>query len=161
MVWPMLARQQGASAYGMNGPIKLLIVTLLIGLAASAMVSRLEASKPASPQAVAPPARPQIAQAPAQTGQAARPGQLASGVRVAIPADRLGQFSADVEIDGRRLKMLVDTGATYVSLSHEDAAGIGLRPQPHEFSLPLLTASGELKAARAPARSAGARHRRL
>jgi len=170
----MLSGSMARALLIMNGPIKLLIVTGVIGVAASAMVARLEATKtqpqtqaqtqarqagaPSSAQtaqqsaqqsAQSPASRAQRPPIPGQTGAPKPTAQPAAGVRVAILADSHGQFSADVEIDGRRLKMLVDTGATFVSLSHDDAAGVGLRPQPHEFTMPLLTASGELKAARA------------
>lgn len=155
MVWFMLAHRQGPGAFSMNGSIKLLIACGAIALAASAAVARLDASRAAqtpAPQtpAAPPPAGQLNARAQERPAGRAAPAQPAAGGPVSIPADRHGQFSATVEIDGRRLKMLVDTGATFVSLSHDDASALGLRPLPHEFTTPLLTASGELKAA--PAR---------
>jgi aspartyl protease family protein len=131
----------------MNGSTKLLIACGAIALAASAAVARLDASRtesaPATRAAQAPAATP-----PERAAGRTTPAQGAAGAPVSIQADRFGQFSANVEIDGRRLKMLVDTGATFLSLSHDDAASMGLRPLPHEFTMPLITASGELKAAR-------------
>ena len=140
----------------MNGSTKLLIACGAISLAASAAVARLDASRtesaPATRAAQAPAATPPAGQpnarAPERAAGRTTPAQGAAGAPVSIQADRFGQFSANVEIDGRRLKMLVDTGATFLSLSHDDAASMGLRPLPHEFTMPLITASGELKAAR-------------
>ncbi len=51
--------------------------------------------------------------------------------------------------------MLVDTGATVVALRHEDAAKMGINPAPSDFTIPISTANGELKAA--PARLGEAR----
>ncbi|MBU3886943.1 TIGR02281 family clan AA aspartic protease [Methylosinus sporium] len=59
-----------------------------------------------------------------------------------IPADRLGQYSANVEIEGQRVRMLVDTGASTVVLSYEDAAAIGCLPAPADFKYPAQTANG-------------------
>lgn len=81
-----------------------------------------------------------FAAAPAQGG-AAR-GEFA------IAADRLGQYVADVEIDGGRVHMLVDTGASSVALSYEDAAALGLYPLPSDFKYPVSTANGVGRVAR-------------
>lgn len=46
------------------------------------------------------------------------------------------------------MKMLVDTGATFISLSHEDANAIGVRLPKSAYNMPLHTANGELRAAK-------------
>lgn len=62
---------------------------------------------------------------------------------VRIPANRMGQFSADVEVNGARLRgMMVDTGATLVALSYEDAAAAGLFPAPSDYRYQVNTANG-------------------
>lgn len=66
----------------------------------------------------------------------------------AISADRLGQYAADVEIDGGRVRMLVDTGASSVALSYEDAAAVGFYPMPSDFKYPVNTANGVGRVAR-------------
>src|SRR5947209_19579007 len=43
--------------------------------------------------------------------------------RVDLPIGPGGHFRANVEIDGRTIPMLVDTGASYVALSAEAAGG--------------------------------------
>ena len=62
--------------------------------------------------------------------------------RVELRPDRAGQYHAAVEIDGRRLPMLVDTGASVVALTYADAASIGIRPMPSDFKIKMLTANG-------------------
>ena len=59
-----------------------------------------------------------------------------------IDPDGGGQFQTSIEIEGQRLPALVDTGATYVVLSFEDAARLGLRPMPSDFKYKTWTANG-------------------
>jgi aspartyl protease family protein len=66
---------------------------------------------------------------------------------VTLDADRNGHYRADVEVFGRRIKMLVDTGATIVALTNEDADALGVRPMPSDFTLSLGTANGAVQAA--------------
>jgi aspartyl protease family protein len=66
---------------------------------------------------------------------------------VTLDADRNGHYRADVEVFGRRIKMLVDTGATIVALTNEDAEALGVRPMPSDFILSLGTANGAVQAA--------------
>lgn len=128
----------------MNGSTKLLATVGAIGLAASFTVSKLDAAKQPAPTRVGENARGAAATPPPY----APPPGRASGGRVEIAADSLGQFTALVEIDGRRMKMLVDTGATFISLSHEDAHSIGVRLPQSAYTMPLHTANGELSAAK-------------
>ncbi|OLP61453.1 aspartic protease [Xaviernesmea oryzae] len=58
-----------------------------------------------------------------------------------------GHFEANVEVDDKTLRMLVDTGASAVTLSFEDATRLGLSPDRLTFSRRVLTANGEASAA--------------
>jgi len=58
-----------------------------------------------------------------------------------------GHFEADVEIDGTPLRMLVDTGASSVVLSYEDAMRLGINPDNLIFSIDVSTANGRARAA--------------
>ena len=58
-----------------------------------------------------------------------------------------GHFQADVEINGQSVSMLVDTGASSVSLSWEDAYAVGLNPQNLVYSETVMTANGRARAA--------------
>lgn len=73
---------------------------------------------------------------------------------VDLPPEQGGHYFAPVEIEGTRLRMMVDTGATVVALSADDAEKIGLRPMPADFSVPVQTANGVAYAARARLREA-------
>lgn len=77
----------------------------------------------------------------------AAPEPLRSGNRTELRADGLGHFRAQVEIDQSRLAMLVDTGASMISLSFEDAASVGIHPSPSDFTMSLNTANGVAHAA--------------
>lgn len=60
-----------------------------------------------------------------------------------IVADAMGQYSTDAEINGSRIaSMLVDTGATTVALSYEDASVIGVFPAPADYKYKVNTANG-------------------
>ncbi len=67
---------------------------------------------------------------------------------VVIPPDHNGQFQTTVEIEGQRLPVMVDTGATFVSLSFEDADRLGIRPLPADFKYVSNTANGAVFYAR-------------
>lgn len=58
-----------------------------------------------------------------------------------------GHFEADVSIDGTPLRMLVDTGASSVVLSYEDAMRLGINPDNLVFSIDVSTANGRALAA--------------
>lgn len=59
-----------------------------------------------------------------------------------------GHFMAAAEINGRSLTVMVDTGASAVALSFEDARRVGLRPAGADFTVPVATANGTVMAAR-------------
>ncbi len=72
----------------------------------------------------------------------------ASGIgRVEIKSDPMGHFSTSLEINGRRISALVDTGATFLSLTTADAKILGVMPRPSEFTTPVQTATGVTKGA--------------
>ena len=58
-----------------------------------------------------------------------------------------GHYEADVSIDGTPLRMLVDTGASSVVLSYEDAMRLGINPDNLVFSIDVSTANGRALAA--------------
>lgn len=72
----------------------------------------------------------------------------ATGVRAAtIPMDRSGHFSADFRVNGRNLKGLIDTGATYVALNVSTARSLGLGLVGSDFKHQVNTANGKTSAA--------------
>lgn len=62
--------------------------------------------------------------------------------RVEIPQSRNGHYYADVEINGVRVAMLVDTGAYGVLLNARDAQRVGVVPAPGDFIQRTSTANG-------------------
>jgi aspartyl protease family protein len=77
---------------------------------------------------------------------------LGSGVALAaiaeLKANSHGHFVTNASINGHDIAVLVDTGATAVALSFEDADTAGLRPSYLDFDVPVSTANGMAKAAR-------------
>ncbi|MBL8905985.1 MAG: TIGR02281 family clan AA aspartic protease [Rhizobiales bacterium] len=74
--------------------------------------------------------------------------QTAFAAMTEIKADDRGHFITRAEIDGSGITVMVDTGASVVALSYEDADDIGLRPASLTYDTPVMTANGQIKAAR-------------
>ena len=72
----------------------------------------------------------------------ARPASPAAPSEVTIPADARGHFFVQATVNGTSVRMMVDTGATGVVLSREDARRVGINPQPSEFTARTSTANG-------------------
>jgi len=53
-----------------------------------------------------------------------------------------GHFFVEPIVNGTRLRMMVDTGASFVVLSREDARHIGISPAPGHFTTRVKTANG-------------------
>jgi len=65
-----------------------------------------------------------------------------------LKADPNGHYFAEADINGTSVAVMVDTGATGVALSYEDAEKVGLHPHGLDFDTPIATANGVVKAAR-------------
>jgi len=86
--------------------------------------------------------RPTIAAAGAE------PIQVAKSVgQVEIKAHRNGHFHAEAEVNGRTIEVLVDTGATMVALTYEDAETAGIFLTSADFTHRVNTANGTGKVA--------------
>lgn len=72
-------------------------------------------------------------------------GSPAGAAQIARAPD--GHYWAEADIDGRVIRVLVDTGATVVALTRTDAQRLGLRLVPTDFVHTVETASGPVKAA--------------
>ncbi|MEL7465856.1 MAG: TIGR02281 family clan AA aspartic protease [Pseudomonadota bacterium] len=53
-----------------------------------------------------------------------------------------GHFRAVSRVNGANVGMLIDTGASIVLLTHEDAIAVGLNPDRLKYDLPVTTANG-------------------
>jgi aspartyl protease family protein len=58
-----------------------------------------------------------------------------------------GHFSARSQVNGAAITFLVDTGASSVTLTQEDAARAGLKPDRLVYTVPIQTANGRTRAA--------------
>ena len=72
-----------------------------------------------------------------------------SGRSLMLAADRLGHFQVEARIDGPSVHFIIDTGASLVVLRESDAARVGIRPRPSDYTATAITANGKIKAARA------------
>jgi len=61
---------------------------------------------------------------------------------VELRAGAHGHFTATATINGRAIPVLVDTGASMVALSHEDAERAGVFVRPGDFTGQVRTANG-------------------
>ena len=59
-----------------------------------------------------------------------------------------GHFTAEVEVNGKPVSMIVDTGASSIVLTPEDARAAGIDVDEMTFRVPVLTANGRTMAAR-------------
>jgi aspartyl protease family protein len=60
-----------------------------------------------------------------------------------IEADRRGHFVAQARLNGHRMPVLVDTGATLVAINESTARKLGIRLTPADFRYRARTANGE------------------
>lgn len=59
-----------------------------------------------------------------------------------------GHFTANVDVNGKSISMIVDTGASSIVLTPEDAKRVGIDIDGMTFGVPVLTANGRTMAAR-------------
>ncbi len=74
-------------------------------------------------------------------------GDVGEGSVVVIRG-RDGHFAVRAQVDDTPLTLLVDTGASFVTLTMADAAGVGVDVNGLEFATPIRTANGVIQAAR-------------
>jgi aspartyl protease family protein len=111
----------------------------ILAMASLALVSYVTKHGGLSAPIVTTTAPKNVAAAPAPA--AATPAKTL-GMETVLTADPFGHFAANVDVDGHRIHMLVDTGASFVALTNEDAAALGLRPQPADYRVAIQTANG-------------------
>jgi clan AA aspartic protease (TIGR02281 family) len=80
--------------------------------------------------------------APAQISRTTSTGQ-----ELVIPVGRNGHFTVTAEVDGVEILFLVDTGASQVILTAEDAERLGYGVDDLEYSARFQTANGTIRGA--------------
>jgi aspartyl protease family protein len=115
---------------------KFIILAAMI-LAAGVMAARLaDRSVRIGPSPSALAAAPQSAGANASSSRT-----------VTLSRSSDGHFRTDARIDGRRLELVVDTGASQIALRASDAARLGIHPTARDYSVRVSTANGITRAA--------------
>jgi aspartyl protease family protein len=71
----------------------------------------------------------------------------ASGEAAEIAKAPDGHYWAEGEVNGQRVRFLVDTGATAVALTAEDAQRLGFQPHDLNYAFKVATANGQQRAA--------------
>ena len=123
----------------MRNLIILAFVTLLIAGSATQFADRY------GPSAV-----PQAASVTTPAPARADAVPISRGPRsVTLRRDRRGHFATEASINGRRLNLMVDTGASVVALTQRDAERLGFNPSARDFNAQVQTANGRVRAARA------------
>lgn len=77
-----------------------------------------------------------------RTAARAQPMQTSRGRKVELRKGRGGHYRADVRVNGRKFKMMVDTGASLIALTAKDAKRMGVYPSPDKFVYQTRTANG-------------------
>ena len=122
----------------------------LAAIAAIGVLSAVGAAHELMAQTSAPASTVQTTQADVLRGPLASdaaPADMATGdAQVVKSAD--GHFWAEGAVDGTEVHFLVDTGATTVALTGDDAKRLGIDTQSLVFNVPVRTANGSTDAAR-------------
>jgi aspartyl protease family protein len=92
-------------------------------------------------------ARPSTATTAAMPAPQAPPAPVLSTRNVVLTKGHNGHFQVDARIDGRRLDLLVDTGASHIALRQSEAGRLGIYPRSSDFNVRVNTANGVAKAA--------------
>ena len=89
-----------------------------------------------------------IAASPSAMAAAQQAAPAASNSRtVTLSRSSDGHFRTEARVDGRRLELIVDTGASQIALRASDAARLGIHPTPRDYNVRVSTANGITRAA--------------
>ncbi|WP_236626775.1 retropepsin-like aspartic protease family protein [Sphingomonas sp. MM-1] len=135
----------------MSGRLPLLF-TILAGAALGWLLPYRPSPDPAPPAEptarAAPAVADRVAAPPAATSQRMpeppRPA-MPAGPGIVIERRADGHYYADALVNGRQVHFLVDTGASGVVLTMDDARRVGLPFNPYEFSVIGKGASGDVR----------------
>jgi aspartyl protease family protein len=133
----------GDPARGVGGEKTMLKNALIFAGAGVVAVLAAPSFLPALDAHFAPPSTPpSYSQPEAVATAAATPDKVAGFRELEIPADSRGQYFVDGYVDGEPIKFLVDTGASFVSISPELANRLGLFETASSPHYRLQTANG-------------------
>jgi aspartyl protease family protein len=87
------------------------------------------------------------AQQPVKKIEPPPPQQTANYRTVTVRGDSRGHFQVEGSVDGRRIDLMVDTGASLVALRERDAGKLGFFPAARDYTMRTSTANGIIKVA--------------
>jgi aspartyl protease family protein len=114
---------------------------IIAGVAALAAVAAARAMESYQPAAAQPDVHAEIAVAPPP------PPQQATGYPASISKAADGHYWAEGDVNGYQVRFLVDTGASAVALTADDARRLGINPNTLDYKYSVATANGDAKAA--------------
>jgi aspartyl protease family protein len=119
---------------------------LILFIAAFALVSFGQKFYPGSKNAAVTPANAAVA--PSQKQNAQKQNTPLGSRKVSLYKSYNGHYQAQVDVEGISIGFMVDTGASTIALRQSDAAKIGIRPGPKDYTAGVSTANGVARAAR-------------
>ena len=121
----------------------------IVALIGAAAFSHFETLKTGAEQLLGLPTANDVADArQAATPEAPPTGQPQQrGSIVELKAGQNGHFNAEAEVNGRSIDVMVDTGATMIALTYEDAERAGLLLKNSDFTQAVTTANGVARVA--------------
>ena len=135
----------------LNRLILLAVGCAILAIAAPRLapaVVGLLVAPPAGEATVVEPPPPSIPPPPAsEPEQPAVAERTVTGRTVALKADPRGHYLVDALVNGRRIPVMVDTGATAVALNADSARRLGIYVSRSDYKLPISTANGVIAAA--------------
>ena len=118
----------------------------MLRLAAIGLVAVISAG--VSAKAVMTLGQPQIAPAQAAVQAAPAPAAGATGAPASVIKSADGHYWAEATVNGRAVRFLVDTGASAVALTLDDARRLGFEPRDLNYTYQVTTAAGQVRAAK-------------
>jgi aspartyl protease family protein len=120
-----------------------IVAVVVLCIVVARGLDRLIVDPVQSPQALRSPKIASTRAPPAPVPEITTPIHPSASQEQRIPTARDGHYYADASINGWPVQhMLIDTGATYVALSYEDAASLGIYPGSGDFKYETRTANG-------------------
>ena len=93
------------------------------------------------------------ARAPAAAADETSPAAYTGRGRVVLRADARGHYEGTFRINGRRIKGMIDTGASVIAINRSTARKLGIGVAESDFKYRVATANGTIPAARVVLRS--------
>jgi aspartyl protease family protein len=125
----------------MRRALTILAVATVSAVGAAQIVARTHADP--APAEAAPPPTHGLRRAATLT----EPAPASPSGTAAVQKAKDGHFWAEASVQGRRVRFLVDTGASTVALTKADARRLGLNESDLTFDQPVSTAAGRTMAA--------------